>query len=79
MEIYDKRADDVIDALGGTARVARLFGCQMSAVSNWRAFNKFPPHTYKLIMRRLRQMGRTADISLWEFSEPAGSTEEWRL
>ncbi len=38
-----RTADAAIDALGGTASVARLLGVLPSAVSNWRKYGCFPP------------------------------------
>jgi|GEM_PF-2225002 len=38
--------DEVIDAFGGTNKAAEIFGYGASAISNWRAKNRFPPHMH---------------------------------
>ncbi len=39
-------ASDLIDALGGNKSVGEIFGVGTSAVSNWRAMNRFPPRLH---------------------------------
>lgn len=49
--IYPKvirSASQAIDELGGTARIARLFGCSYRVVSNWRP-RGLPPDTYYVL------------------------------
>lgn len=58
-------ASDVIDALGGTSKVARLTGRSMQAVSNWRERGAFPAETFLLLGDALGKAGRTAPASLW--------------
>lgn len=62
---------DVIDALGGTAAVARLLGRSMTVVSNWKAGGCFPSNTYVVFQGALAQAGRSAPDSLWRMVEPA--------
>lgn len=58
--------EDVIEALGGTAAMARLTGSRMTAVSNWRRqYNRFPARTYTHILAELEKVGKTAPASLW--------------
>ena len=45
-------ADQAIDALGGTSRVASLFGIDARVVSNWR-HRGLPPQTYDVMGRLL--------------------------
>ena len=47
-----QNADQAIDALGGTSRVASLFGFDARVVSNWRA-RGLPPNTYDVMGRLL--------------------------
>lgn len=56
---------EVIDALGGTAAVARMLNAKMQSVSNWRATQTFPPQTYVAIKAELRKIDRDAPDSLW--------------
>lgn len=56
---------DVIDALGGNTAVAEKTKNAISAISNWRRANKFPPNTYILINGELNKIGKTAPSSLW--------------
>jgi len=39
-------AHELIQALGGTASVAKLLGIGPSAVSNWKAAGRIPPRWY---------------------------------
>lgn len=60
----------VIDALGGTTRVARLTGRKLAAVSNWREKDNFPPDTYLVMQHALAATGRRAPARLWNMLEP---------
>lgn len=62
--------DDVIERLGGNIPVARLLRTNPKAVSNWRAFGRFPTHTYRAIKIALKKRGCTAPDSLWPMTEP---------
>jgi hypothetical protein len=57
-------ADTVIDLLGGTNAVAKLFGTSAKAVSNWRT-RGLPAHTYVLFSHHLKAKGREAPPALW--------------
>lgn len=56
-------ASQIVDALGGTARVSA--GCQTteSAVSNWRARNRIPADRWPAVLRLAAAMGN-AEITL---------------
>lgn len=49
--------DDVIDALGGTGKVAALFGVLPSAVSNWRAAGEFPARMHYRVYEACQRAG----------------------
>lgn len=66
---------DVIDALGGTTRVARLTGRKLAAVSNWRDKTSFPPATFLVMQHALRDAGAKAPATLWNMLVPTGSPE----
>ena len=61
---------EVIDQLGGTAEVARLTSTTSKAVSNWRAFERFPANTYLIIQAELAKRGKSAPDQLWTMREP---------
>lgn len=61
----------VIDALGGTAAVARLTGRPMQAVSNWRDRGLFTAAAYEPISRALTEIGRAADPRVWKSIPPS--------
>lgn len=58
-------ASAVIDALGGTGATARLTGCKIQAVSNWRRTGRLPSALFVLMDEALRQRGKSASISAW--------------
>lgn len=62
-------AAEVMDALGGTAAVAELTNRKISAVSNWRAFKKFPANTYVTMKDALAAKGKQAPDSLWGMAD----------
>lgn len=62
---------EVIDALGGTAAVARLLGRSMTVVSNWKAGGCFPSNTYVVFQTALARIGLRAPDSLWRMVEPS--------
>lgn len=69
----------VIDALGGTSKVAAITGRTLQAVSNWRKASNLPRETYLVLTRRLRDRGLEAPADLWAMTvEPrsAPSTVE---
>jgi len=63
-----KTVDEVIDALGGTAKVAAMVDRSPQAVSNWRADNRIARHFFVLMSAALEQIGFTADPALWGMS-----------
>lgn len=56
---------DVMDALGGTAEVAKLTKRTYNAAHNWRAFSTFPSNTYVAMNGALDEKGLRAPASLW--------------
>ena len=58
-------ASEVIDALGGTAVVARLTGKTMGAVSNWRATGRLAPETFLILTAALAERALSAPPALW--------------
>jgi hypothetical protein len=63
--------DDVIDALGGNAAVARLTDRDPGVVWNWRSAYRgsFPASTFLVLQGALRSINRTAPPSLWGMEE----------
>jgi len=59
-----KTADEAIDALGGTAAVAEIYGVDVRVVSNWRK-RGLPPDTYLTFHQALIEKGRSAPPKLW--------------
>jgi len=55
---------DIVDALGGTSKVARLFGVTAPAISNWRAANRFPPRTHFKLYRLCLERGVDLPMSM---------------
>lgn len=58
-------ANDVIDALGGTAATARLTGRKDQHVSNWRAAGRLPADTFLILQDELRKIGKSANSMVW--------------
>jgi ABC-type hemin transport system substrate-binding protein len=69
MELTETAA--IIEALGGTDAVAKLTGRKYSAAFNWRSFETFPPDTYLVMQRALRERGYDAPPRLWRMVESA--------
>lgn len=65
-----KTSDEVIDALGGTARVAELTHRLPQSVSNWRKAGRLPSDTFLIISGALKSKGMAAPPSLWGIVEP---------
>lgn len=61
--------DAVIDALGGTAEVARLTRRQPSAVSNWKTRRFIPPEYLMTVSDALSAVGKAADPCVFGFSK----------
>jgi hypothetical protein len=55
----------VIQALGGSAQVARLTGRKLSAASNWHRAQAFPANTYVALSAALRARRLHAPVWLW--------------
>lgn len=49
--------NEVIDALGGTAKAAELFDVTPPAVSNWRAEGKFPERLHYRVFKECKARG----------------------
>ena len=62
---------DVMDALGGTAAVAKITGRTYNAAHNWRSFDRFPANTFVVMSRALRAKGLNAPAELWGMVEVA--------
>jgi hypothetical protein len=60
-----KTAQEVFDALGGTAKVAELTGVKYNAASNWKSFNRFPARTFLSLQSALEAKGLRAAPELW--------------
>jgi hypothetical protein len=60
-----------MDALGGTAAVARMTGRTYRAAFNWRGFNAFPSNTYLVISTALANIGKQAPPRLWGMTSKA--------
>ncbi len=58
-------ASEVIDALGGTAAVARLTNRQMQHVSNWRSTGRLPPDTFLIMTAELHKIRLAAPSEIW--------------
>ena len=61
----------IIDALGGSGEVAKIFGINPHVVYNWRSYNKFPANTYVALQARLKRRGIQAPDHLWAMRFPA--------
>jgi hypothetical protein len=63
--------DEVVKALGGVSKVARLVDQPPSAVSNWRRVRgKFPPKYYMLFQHELQEAGYRAAAACFSFVPP---------
>lgn len=60
-----RTASQVIDALGGTGKVAALTRRRDSQIARCRRENHFPPQTFLLMMQALAVYGCTAPAKLW--------------
>jgi len=65
-----RTADEVIDALGGTAATARFTGRKDQHVSNWRAAGRLPADTYLIVTKELKRLRKKASPSLWGIKAP---------
>lgn len=60
-----KTASEVIDALGGTAEVARLTDSSLQSVSNWRASGRLARSTFMVMGEALAEIECEAPPRLW--------------
>lgn len=65
----------VIEALGGTANVAKITNRSVGAASNWLGFERFPANTYLALKAALDERGIEAPSSLWGMTLPADERE----
>lgn len=63
-------AKAVINALGGTAAVAKLTGAPQQAVTNWKRRNKLPATTVMVLRTELQRIGIDAPLALWGVTAP---------
>ena len=69
--------DDVIEALGGPAKVAALCGVGASAVSNWRSRDRISQGSFMIVTAALADLGETVSPSVFGF-KGAATTDEAR-
>ena len=62
----------VVDALGGTHAVVRLFKTSSRVVYNWRRNGKFPANTYVVLQQELKRRKLQAPDTLWAMRFPKG-------
>ena len=67
-------ASEIIDAVGGTAVVARAFNIQMSAVSNWRSEESIPSRRWPKIVA-MAKAKRVKGVTLTELARLFGESE----
>ncbi len=82
MDAICTTTSEVIDALGGTAKVARLMKRRPQAVSNWRDRPAFPPETFLAFRTALETIGHAAPPKLWRMEispPPSPSSSEERV
>jgi len=60
------KVSDIVEKLGGTAKTAEIFGVGPSAVSNWKAAERFPARLHYRIAKELRARRIKADERLFE-------------
>jgi len=65
--------DDMVNALGGTAKVAALGGVGLSAVSNWRSRGRVPAELFLVFSEALKSLGKSADPALFGMTPAAGA------
>lgn len=65
----------VIDALGGTAGLAKALGRRMTVISNWRTCGSFPANTYLALTAMLARSGANAPAHLWNMVDVSEQRE----
>jgi hypothetical protein len=58
-------ASEVIDALGGTNKAAKVARRSAQSISNARASNRLPAGTFRRMTEKLRDLGMEAPPELW--------------
>ncbi|WP_345820444.1 hypothetical protein ABC766_00155 [Methylobacterium fujisawaense] len=64
----------VIDALGGTAELAKALGRKMTVISNWRTGGSFPANTYLVLTEMLSAIECRAPAHLWNMVDASART-----
>lgn len=64
-KVHSQFAVMAIDALGGSTKVAHLFGLDERVVSNWKR-RGLPPDTYAAMAPMLQQIGRDAPAVMFK-------------
>lgn len=62
--------DDVVDALGGTVKVAALAEVGKSAISTWRARGAIPAEYFLRVSAALRDLGKRASPGVFKLKSP---------
>ncbi|RCL01032.1 MAG: hypothetical protein JSC189_000930 [Candidatus Tokpelaia sp. JSC189] len=71
METYLQNVANVIDAIGGNSKVAKLTGRKdLRSAWNWRKANRFPADTFLILKIELGKNGFSAPEALWGFKLP---------
>lgn len=60
-----RTVDDVIEAVGGTAKAAALAGVKLPAVSNWRSRGQIASDKFIIFSTELERIGKTAAPSVF--------------
>lgn len=66
-------ASEVIDAMGGTGKMAEWLGSTPQNVSNWRRQNRLPAKTFIALSDELARRGYSATADLWGMAEARAS------
>lgn len=60
-----RTVDEVLEALGGPAKVAELCGVGVSAVSNWKTRGRIAADRYLVVVEALSKGDKTADPAVF--------------
>jgi hypothetical protein len=63
--LYLDNTVDIIDYLGGNAKVAAMLDTSAKAVGNWRYSGMFPADTYLALQKALKKNKAEAPDTLW--------------
>ena len=69
-------AAEVVEMLGGPAKVGRLTRRSSQAACNWKAAGKIPPEFYFVINEALRPHGRSAPKPMFGIVPPQEESED---